>query len=228
MRAVVLAAGAGSRLRDISPVKPLTPLNGRSLLHRVLDALGAGGATAATVVTGYETDAVTAEARAHPLVDATPFNADWERAPNGVSVLAARDAFGDAPALLCMADHLLSAPVVRAAVDARPAALALAVDRRLGHAWVDEADVTRVRTAGDAMLAIGKGLLVYDCYDTGLFRATGALVDALGGLAAPSLSEGVAALARLGQAVVADIGDSAWLDVDDARAWRLAEEHWRD
>lgn len=228
MRAVVLAAGAGSRLRDVSPVKPLTMLKGRSLLHRVLDALAAGGATAATVVTGYEAAIVAAEARAHPLVRAVAFNPDWERAPNGVSVCAAADAFGEAPALLCMADHLLSAGVVRAAVEAPPAALVLAVDRRLGHGWVDEGDVTRVRSDAERIRAIGKRLLVYDCYDTGLFRATGALLDALGAMAAPALSEGVAALARMGQAITADIGDAAWLDVDDARALRLAEEHWRD
>ena len=140
----------------------------------------------------------------------------------------ASDAFGEAPALLCMADHLLSVGVVRAAAEAPRAALALAVDRRLGHAWVDEADVTRVRSAGGQIRAIGKRLLVYDCYDTGLFRVTGALVDVLQGMAAPALSEGVAALARMGQAVTADIGDAAWLDVDDARALRLAVEHWRD
>jgi thiol:disulfide interchange protein DsbD len=115
----------------------------------------------------------------------------------------------------------------RLVVGAGDIPLALAVDRRLGHPWVDEADVTRVRTDGDAIRAIGKGISVYDAYDTGLFLIGPELVAVLDGLARPSLSDGVAALARRDMARAVDVGDAPWLDVDDARALILARTQWR-
>ncbi|QMW21830.1 phosphocholine cytidylyltransferase family protein [Sandaracinobacteroides saxicola] len=225
MHAVVLAAGAGSRLRDVAPVKPLALFRGRALILHVLDALMAGGATSATVVVGYRADAVAAAAAGHALRPATVVNAVWETTPNGVSLLAARSAI-DGPTLLCMADHLLSPGLVARTATAARLPLTLAVDRRLGHPWVDEADVTRVRTERGAIAAIGKALVIYDAYDTGLFVVGPSLVRALAPMAAPSLSEGVAVLAKQGMAGVVDGGDAPWLDVDDARALALAEREW--
>jgi 1L-myo-inositol 1-phosphate cytidylyltransferase len=225
MHAIILAAGAGSRLRDVAAVKPLAPFRGRALIAHVLSALQAGGATSATVVIGYQADAVQAEVQRHLLAPAVVHNPAWADTPNGVSLLAARDAVSG-PCLLCMADHLLSPGIVAAVIAAPRAPLTLAIDRRLGHGWVDEADVTRVRTRGTAITAIGKGLVVYDAYDTGLFMIGPQLMAALAPMAAPSLSAGVQALADSGQAFACDSGAAAWLDVDDARAMALANREW--
>lgn len=225
--AIVLAAGAGSRLRDAEPVKPLTLVGGRPLILHVLDTLAAAGARSATVVTGHSADAVAAILGDAPVPTEARFNPQWADTPNGVSLLAARDRVREG-SFLCMADHLL-APVLAqrlvAGAGGRP--LALAVDRRLGHPWVDEADVTRVRTGGGAIRAIGKGLAVYDAYDTGLFLIGPSLVAALEACGRPSLSDGVGHLARQGLAGAVDVGDAPWLDVDDARALRIARGSWR-
>jgi 1L-myo-inositol 1-phosphate cytidylyltransferase len=225
--AIVLAAGAGSRLVDVEPVKPLTLVGGRPLLLHVIATLAAAGAGCVTVVTGHATDAVAAVLADSPVPAESVFNPRWADTPNGVSLLAARDAVRPGT-FLCMADHLI-APVLarRLVAGAGDAPLALGVDRRLGHPWVDEADVTRVRTEGSAIRAIGKGLGVYDCYDTGLFLIGPELVAALEARARPSLSDGVAMLARQGLARAVDVGDAPWLDVDDARALTLARAHWR-
>ena len=225
MHAIVLAAGAGSRLRDVTPVKPLLSLRGRPLIQHVLGALAAGGATSATVVVGYRADEVADAARGAGLPLTIRHNPVWDSTPNGVSVLAAAgDVTG--PTLLSMADHLLGPGLVAAVIAGAKGGVSLGVDRRLGHRWVDEEDVTRVRTRDGRIEAIGKRLLVYDCYDTGLFVVRPALFEALAALSAPSLSEGVALLARAGQAHAIDIGDQAWLDIDDARAQTLAEAEW--
>ncbi len=224
--AIVLAAGAGSRLRDREPVKPLTLVGGRPLILHVLGALAAAGARSATVVTGHAADAVAAVLADSPVPTDARFNPLWADTPNGVSLLAARDRVS-AGSFLCMADHLL-APVLaeRLVAGAGDAPLALGVDRRLGHPWVDEADVTRVRTAGGAIRAIGKGLAVYDAYDTGLFLIGPELVAVLAAADRPSLSDGVSALARRGLARAVDVGDAPWLDVDDARALEIARGSW--
>lgn len=225
LHAIVLAAGAGSRLRTVTPVKPLLALRGKPLIQHVLTSLAAGGATSATVVVGYRAAEVAREASGAVIPVRIRENPLWESTPNGISLLAAAgDVVG--PTLLSMADHLLSPGLVKAVANGASAEVSLGIDRRLGHPWVDEEDVTRVRTVDGRIEAIGKQLLVYDCYDTGLFMIRPALVKALAALSAPSLSQGVALLARQGQAHAIDIGDQAWLDIDDARALALAEAQW--
>ena len=158
--AVLLAAGEGSRLRDAAPIKPLCPVAGRPLIDHALAGLAAAGMRRVVVVLGYEADAIAAHVAgaAAPLVVET-VRTPAHLQPNGVSVLAAAVACGGDDALLAMCDHLVS-PALYARVAAAGArdGLALGVDRRLAHPWVDPDDVTRVRTKGERIVAIGKGL----------------------------------------------------------------------
>ncbi len=227
LHAIILAAGAGSRLKAVAPVKPLAEVAGRPLILHALDSLAAAGAASATVVTGFAAPALEAALQAAPLPVRVRHNPDWATTPNGVSLLAAcADVRG--PTLLMMADHLVAPALIRCLIQeaAADAGLVLAVDRRLGHPLVDEADVTRVRTRGGRLLAIGKQLLSYDAYDTGVFIVTERLIRTLEGLSSPSLSDGVARLASHGDARVVDTGDAFWVDVDDPAALRLAQGLW--
>lgn len=223
--AVILAAGAGSRLRSVAPVKPVVEIGGRPLILRVIDSLAACGVANVVVVLGYQPDTIETALQHSPLPVETVHNPLWDVTPNGVSLLAVR-AHVQPGTLLMMADHLLSPQLVARVMDGARLPLALGVDRRLGHPHVDEADVTRVRTRDGRILAIGKHLKIYDCYDTGLFRIGPELIAALDGLKSPSLSEGVAILAQKGQAQAVDVGDAGWLDVDDARALAIARQEW--
>jgi choline kinase len=60
--AVILAAGAGSRLRDVAPVKPLVEVQGEPLIRHALATLKAAGVARATIVVGHEGAAVAAAA----------------------------------------------------------------------------------------------------------------------------------------------------------------------
>lgn len=222
MQAIVLAAGQGTRLRAVSPSKPLTPVAGRPLIHRVLDNLAAAGVTHSLVVTGYHSDAVAAAVAAWPGAGATTlFNPRWA-GPNGISVLAAAAAL-EARALLVMADHLAGPGLYAAVASSAHPGLTLGVDRRLGHAWVDEADVTRVATRQGRITAIGKQLLTYDAYDSGVFLITPELTAALALLPSPALSDGVRILAASGRAHVVDVSAHHWIDIDDPRALAAAQ-----
>ncbi|URW74596.1 NTP transferase domain-containing protein [Sphingomonas donggukensis] len=232
MHCLIIAAGFGSRLRDISPSKPLTPVGGRPLIAQVIARAAAGGASRFTVVTGYEGDRV--EAFLRDLAADTGISidtvrvADWSL-PNGHSVLAGAESItGDF--LLTMADHLID-PAMVAGLIARGsdgAGLVLAIDRDLANPLVDLDDVMKVSTAPDgAILAIGKDIATYDAFDTGLFLVTPALIDAIraavAGGAAGSLSDGVQALARAGRAMTHDVTGYGWIDVDDPAALAKAE-----
>ncbi len=214
MQAVILAAGQGTRLRAVSPSKPLTLLAGRPLLHHVLDRLAAAGVTRPIVLTGYRGDEVAASAHAWGEAE-TVHNDRWNE-PNGVSVLAVADRLAGR-ALLVMADHLAAPGLYQAVAscDLGDAGVALGVDRRLGHPDVDEADVTRVATRDGRITAIGKHIGCYDCYDTGVFLITRALPDALASLPSPGLSDGVRRLAGEGRALAVDVSTHDWIDIDE-------------
>ena len=224
-RAVILAAGAGSRLRDVEPLKPLAPVHGEPLIRHAIAAMASAGVERVTLVLGNQADSIAAAAQGAAAPVDVVLNEQWASTPNGVSLVAARRHIGPGT-LLMMADHLVSPLLVQRLVAGANRPLALAVDRRLGHPWVDEADVTRVRTKGDAIRAIGKNLCVYDCHETGVFMIGPELVAELDGLASPGLSDGVQRLAAKGQAQAVDIGDALWLDVDDWRALAIARDSW--
>ena len=222
--AVLLAAGEGTRLRDMAAVKPLCPVAGRPLIDHALHGFAAAGLTRAVVVLGYERAAVEAHLAAHDWPLAVETVTTDHLLPNGVSARAASPVLGDEPVLLAMCDHLV-APALYARMAAAGAGegLRLGVDRRLDHDWVDPDDVTRVKTEGDRIVALGKGIADYDAHDTGVFAVGPALFAALAGLPDPSLTDGVRVLAARGLASVVDCSDLDWIDVDDPPALAKAE-----
>jgi 1L-myo-inositol 1-phosphate cytidylyltransferase len=220
MDCLIIAAGHGSRLRAVSPSKPLTPVAGVPLIERVIRAAAEGGASRFFVATGHE--AVRLEA----FLETLPFEieavrvADWDL-PNGHSVLAGAGRIpGDY--LLTMSDHLFDPAIVRALIAVPPAPLTLAVDRDLAGPLLDMDDATKVETGkAGAIVRIGKTLAQFDAIDTGLFRATPALAGAIG--PGGSLSDGVQRLADAGGAMTCDVTGLFWLDVDDPPALAKAE-----
>jgi len=222
MDCLIIAAGHGSRLRAVSPSKPLTLVAGMPLIERVIRSAVAGGATRFVVVTGYEAARVEAFLGGLSEFEIEPLRvADWDL-PNGHSVLAGAARIGG-DYLLTMADHLFDPAIVQALIAAPPAPLTLAVDRDLAGPLLDMDDATKVETGQDgAIVRIGKTLPRFDAIDTGLFRATPALAQAIGA-GGGSLSEGVQRLADRGLAMTCDVTGFAWLDVDDPAALAKAE-----
>ena len=230
-RAVILAAGAGARLRENgdSTPKPLRPVAGVPLLVRVLRTLQAEGVREAVIVTGYQGERVRRELRAEPSLGLELLFVDNPRYEdkNGVSLLAAAQLV-DRDCILSMADHLYSPELVRrlAATELPEGACALAVDSDVERCF-DIDDATKVCVAGGRITAIGKELPRYDVIDTGVFRIGPALIEELARLDALqgdcSLSDGVRALARRGRFYACDVGEARWIDVDTPAAVERAE-----
>lgn len=224
--AIILAAGAGTRLRPAADSKPLCPVGGKPLIDHAIERMASAGIVRVIVVTGYRTEAIEAHlaSRDWPATVETARSADW-RQPNGVSALAAAPLLGGAESLLAMCDHLVApALYARMAEAGAGAGLNLGIDRRLGHAWVDPLDVTCVATDGDRIVAIGKEMEPHDCYDTGVFAVGQSFFDALTGLEAPSITEAVRALVVDRRAGIIDCSDLDWIDVDDPKALAAAED----
>ena len=233
MDALIIAAGFGSRLRDISDSKPMTPVAGIPLLELGVRQAKAAGAQRVVVVTGHE--AVRLEAalpalaqRAGIAVEPARVD-DWSK-PNGWSVIAGAEQISG-NYLLMMSDHIFSAPILSGLAQQGGAdrGVTLAVDRRIDDPLIDPDDATWVeRDARGFICAIGKTIPTYDAVDCGAFLCTPELAEAIRGAIAAgqagSLSEGMQRLADKGRAATWEIGGAWWLDVDDPRAHFLAEE----
>ncbi len=232
MKGLIVAAGQGVRLRGVAHSKPLATVAGVALIEHVIASATLAGISEFVVVVGYE--AARLQHELHRISErlAVPvscvFNPDWQGA-NGRSVLAAAPRLDGLFALM-MADHLFDPSILRDLMlyNADPMRVALAVDRRLDNPMVDLEDVTRVQTGPDgAILDIGKLIEPYDAFDTGLFRAGPALLEALRDDVAAGgnggISAGMQRLTAERRAATFDIGDRFWIDVDDAAALRKAE-----
>ena len=237
---LVLAAGFGSRLVGTAretDLKPLTPVAGTPLIARTLRSLERAGCGRAVVVLGFHPDEVRDGIRTAydgPLELAFVVN-DRYAEPNGVSVLAARDAL-DGPFVLTMADHVVGDEVMDRVRTHRPApgGATLLVDYKLSSIF-DMDDATKVQTAGGRVTAIGKDLTTFDAVDTGVFVCTDGLLDALAdedrerdGRGGAALSDGVRRLAAEGRMAALDVGDGFWQDVDTPAMLAYAEARLRE
>lgn len=230
-RAIVLAAGTGSRLTEYGDdiPKPLRPVAGVPLLIRVLNNLQTAGIQEVVVITGFQGDRVRRVLSAEPTIGMRlkfVSNEQYHK-KNGVSLLAASEHI-DRECILTMADHLYSPELIRKlmAADVPEGCCALAVDRDIERCF-DLDDATKVQAKAGRIQQIGKDLEIYDALDTGVFRIGPdllcelALIEARAGDC--SLSDGVQALARKGRFLAVDVGEVRWIDVDTPMALARAE-----
>ena len=234
---MIIAAGYGSRLRDLSDSKPLTPVAGIPLIELGVRQAHAAGARRVVVVTGHEAERLEsflAELTARTGIEVVPARvADWSL-PNGHSVMAGSAKvreLGGSNYLLMMADHIFAVEILSrlAHADAADRGVTLAVDVRTDSPLVDPDDATWVQTDGQGRIrAIGKTIPEFDVVDCGAFLATPELAEAIAAAIAAgksgSLSDGMQHLADQGRAAVMEVAGAWWLDVDDPRAHAIAED----
>lgn len=227
-RAIILAAGMGTRLvKGLDYPKPLERVAGVPLIVRVIRSLESSGVDEVVVIVGYMADILTAELSRYDFGLRLIFvdNDEYEK-PNGTSLLKAK-AYVTGPTYLMMSDHLW-APSLFEAVSRYPLAddeAVLGTDEHIERCF-DLDDATKVLTDGDRVSEIGKEIPNYDTLDTGLFRITPALIEALERADGPegcSLSQGVGALAAQGKMRVVDVQGATWIDVDTPEAHAIAE-----
>jgi len=108
MKAVLLAAGFGTRLRPLTDTIPkcLVPIRGRPLLGIWLDLLFPSYVTQALVNTHYLPDAVRAFVGASPWRQRIRLVHEPELLGTGGTLVANRDFLGDEPFLVAHADNL--------------------------------------------------------------------------------------------------------------------------
>jgi len=168
MKAVILAAGDGGRLENLTQdkPKPLIQLLGLSLIERIILTTKQVGIKEFVIVVGYLSDKIKAQLgtgnRYRVKIDYV-VNNDYQR-ENGVSVLKAKGLLNERFILL-MADHIFDARILKELVDyhiRRP--VILAIDRRKPLPGD-----TKVLEKGGRIIDIGKDIEESNCIDTGIF-----------------------------------------------------------
>lgn len=157
MRAIILAAGRGSRMKAATEDRPkcLVELAGHSLFSLQLSALRAGGVDPVAVVGGYRADQL-----ARP--DVTLFrNARWAETNMVMSLAAAAEWLSDSPCLVSYADIFYPASTVRRLAALAGPQLAIAYDPSWRALWearfadpLSDAETFRL-TDGNRLVEIG-------------------------------------------------------------------------
>ena len=215
--------------------KPLITVGGKTLLARTVDSCRAAGVSRILVVTGFNAELVTAEARRISRGDVeTVYNPDW-RKQNGVSLYVCADRV-DSDFLLMMSDHVFDPRILQGMAGhvPMPGSVTLAVDYKI-HTVFDLDDATKVRIRDRRIVAISKHLAHFDAIDCGVFHCTPAIFDALETAMDEagdcSLSDGMSVIGRRGRFFPFDIGSAWWQDVDTPdmmwNALAILERHER-
>jgi len=225
MHAVMLAAGDGDRLGLLTAdvPKPLVPLGGRPIIYYTLDALHRCGVERVTVVVGYRETQLRSvlSTGAQDLDIAFVSNERFEE-PASLSLRAAREACGNEPFLLLMADHVLSVPIIAgllaASAVSEPSVSFVAADRAThGAEYTSEATKLGLAPgpAPQRVTSIGKLAESWIALDCGAFLLAPAIWSAVDAVPeACELSIIFTEAARRGQLFAADVSGAFWHDID--------------
>ncbi|MEL7283339.1 MAG: phosphocholine cytidylyltransferase family protein, partial [Pseudomonadota bacterium] len=157
MRAIILAAGRGSRLLPLTETLPkcLLPVAGTTVLSLQLDTLQQAGVDEAVVITGFMAGSVEAEleGRSGPMRVQTLFNPFYQVADNLASCWMARD-FMDDDFLLINGDTLIEPALAKRVIQSPVNDIQVTIDKKPEY----DSDDMKVSLDGTALTAIGKTL----------------------------------------------------------------------
>ena len=228
MKALIIAAGQGKRLRPIGDTKPLVTLLGLGLIERVILTAKKSGIKEFCIVTGYNGEKIRealSDGKKYGVKIQYVQNDQWTQG-NAISVLKARDHFNE-PFVLLMADHNYDHRILNELLKTKIGKdeCILCVDKNPGdHLNID--DATKVQTVDHRIETIGKDLSDYNCIDTGIFICNPVIFDVLEESISKGdegLSGGIKILAQRHKMRYMSLGDNFWIDVDDKTDRKNAE-----
>ena len=228
MKALIIAAGLGSRMYAVGDTKPLVSLLGLNLIERVILTAKKSGIKEFCIVTGYNGEKIReqlSDGKKHDVKIQYIQNDQWTKG-NAFSVLKAKNYFKK-PFVLLMADHNYDHRILDRLLKTEIGKdeCILCVDNNpKDHLNID--DATKVLTVDHRIETIGKNLSDYNCIDTGIFICNPVIFDAL----EESISKGdeglsgaVKVLAQRNKMRYLRLADNFWIDIDDKTDLKNAE-----
>ncbi len=231
MRAVIIAAGNGTRLWPSTNKTPKTllPLGNGTILSNIMSNLSAAGVDEFFIVIGFGGEKIR-----EYLTENNSFgykilfveNNEYHKG-NGISVLAAKAALQNQEFILSMADHIVPFKAVKMVVESKAKQNLLLVDKRIDQIF-DIDDATKVWIDDEKIIKIGKNIPEYNAIDCGIFRLNPRFFDAMSEQLKhdrDSISAAIEILIRNGDmnAVVMDSA-ARWIDIDTPQAYDYAQK----
>lgn len=159
MKAIIIGAGRGSRLKHLTEdiPKTLVPILGRPMLDGILEALAAGGFTSKDIVfiCGYKADVIRARYPDFTYVE----NKNWERNNILASLLCAREFLRDG--FVSTYADIVYRPQIVADLVKSPHDITLACDtdwrrRYVGRSQHPETDAEKMRADGSRIVELSR------------------------------------------------------------------------
>lgn len=233
MKAVIIAAGFGSRLWQTSHQIPKTllPLGKGTILSTIIEGLKAAGISELLLVIGFNREHIIRYLEHNPpgLPYTLVENLEWERG-NALSVYKVKDYVENEPFLLSMSDHVVSVDALRQIATHPERTNLLMVDPFIMENF-DLDDATKVLQQDGYITEIGKELSSYNALDCGIFRLEtdffGAVEQAVA-QGKESISAAICELAAQSRirTIILDKPDQ-WLDIDTPEAYQHALQNYK-
>ncbi|MHA1302932.1 MAG: sugar phosphate nucleotidyltransferase [Candidatus Heimdallarchaeaceae archaeon] len=231
MKAVIIAAGKGRRIRALSKnkPKPLVKLLGLSLIERVILELKHADIQDILIIIGYKGEQIIKEIGDGEQygVKITYLKNNDYRLANGISVLKAKELI-DEPFLLLMADHMVHNEILKKLIaePMHPKETILCVDK-FPPSYIDVNEATKVYVSETGMLQdIGKTLTEYNGVDIGVFKCSPDIFKAIEQSIITekySLSDGIKRMVQQGRVRTLDISGHFWIDIDTHKDYQTAQ-----
>jgi len=228
MKAVIIAAGCGSRLesKHLGLPKTLIDIGSTRIIDIILNGIADSGIKDVVIVTGFNAaaleDYIKKNARDDLNIELC-YNPSWELA-NGVSVLAAEESIQrDEEFILLMSDHIFQPEmlklVINTEIDSNQALLAL--DFKIAEIPdIDDGMKVKCNSIDGSryeISALDKAFSDFQAVDCGMFKLNYSFFSMLGDnikKGRDSLSDTCNTLASRGRMIGVDISDLRWIDLD--------------
>ncbi|HID93677.1 MAG TPA: hypothetical protein EYP60_06235 [bacterium (Candidatus Stahlbacteria)] len=231
MKAVILAAGDGTRLGGEIP-KALINSLGLPLLERAILQAKDAGINDFIIVLGYDAKRVKQWLKEnHGRLEINykiVTNPHWEEKDNGYSLYLTKDYLKRDKFLILMVDHLLDPEIIRRLAQEKldQEVIAVGVDTSK-NVSIDVNEATKVKLKGDKIVDLGKNLSTYDGFDTGAFIGSKRFFPFLEKSleeGKTTLSAGIRKAKAEGKVKAVDVGGLFWHDIDNPADLKQAKK----
>jgi len=209
MKAVILAAGLGTRMGELSSKMPkgLMKVAGREILYRTMKTLEKEGIEEFVIITNplykekFEEFLKKNNFRYRLVINEFPEKG------NGYSLYFARPYVSE-KFVLVMSDHVYEEAFIREALKGK----GLVVDRE--GKFTNKEEATKVKIENGRVKDIGKNLKDYDALDTGFFVLEAEIFDIIEKLLQEKDSLELSEIVKEAQLEVSEVSGLFWMDID--------------
>ena len=237
MKAVIIAAGCGSRLEKMHKGMPKTliEINNKRLIDDIISKIELCSINEIIIITGYRRKMLVSalnDYKKDELQINFVYNPNWKNA-NGISVFCAKEyILEDEQFILLMSDHIFEQEILRQIVktkigkDEALLALDFKIDKIPDIDDGMKIQCTEIENPIYSIQKFGKQLSIYNAIDCGMFKFNYNLFLALEGSISKekcSLSDACNILAQKNKMKGLDIKYNLWLDVDTPDIFNCTE-----